>query len=94
MSDSIPGFTDEQAWALRTVAKEAARETVAELSSKPCGFDCEDMRDVRTTLYGRDGIKSRVVVLEGETSDLVWYKRASILTALGAIGAVVVSLWK
>ena len=58
-SDPIPGFTDEQAWALRTVARQAAEETVAKLADRPCGFDCADMAGVRATVYGNgaDGLQ-------------------------------------
>ena len=94
--ESIPGFTDEQAWALRTVARQAAEETVAKLASKPCGFDCADMTGVRATLYGNgsDGLKTRVTRLEEQLEDVVWLKRASLVAAFGALGSLIVSLWK
>jgi len=95
-SDPIPGFTDEQAWALRTVARQAAEETVAKLADRPCGFDCADMAGVRATVYGNgaDGLKTRVTRLEEQLEDVVWMKRASLVAVFGAIGSLIVSLWK
>lgn len=88
MSDSIPGFTDEQSWALRAVARETAREMVEQFSEKPCGFDCEDMKDVKATLYGQDGLKTTVTRHDEQLIELVWLKRA----VLGEIVAIVVTL--
>ena len=95
-SDPIPGFTDEQAWALRTVARQAAEETVAKLADRPCGFDCADMAAVKATVYGNgaDGLKTRVTRLEEQLEDVVWMKRASLVAVFGAIGSLIVSLWK
>jgi hypothetical protein len=96
VSESIPGFTDEQAWALRTVARQAAEETVAKLAERPCGFDCGDMADVKATVYGNgsSGLKTRVTRLEEQLEDVLWLKRASLVAAFGAVGSLVVSLWK
>ena len=95
-SDPIPGFTDEQAWALRTVARQAAEETVAKLADRPCGFDCADMAGVKATVYGNgaDGLKTRVTRLEEQLEDVVWMKRASLIAVFGAIGSLIVSLAK
>jgi hypothetical protein len=88
-NDSIPGFTDEQAWALRTVAKQAAQETVAALESKPCGFDCQDMADVKTTLFGASekgivGLDERTRAVErslGYAAKALWIALAAFIVA-------------
>jgi hypothetical protein len=91
MSDTIPGFTPEQSWALRAVAKEAARETVAELGEKPCGFDCRDMADVKDTLYGKDGLKTTVTRHDEQLIELVWLKRAVLGEIVAIVGVAIIA---
>lgn len=91
----IPGFTPEQSWVIRTVVRETAREVVAELSAgKSCPFYCKDMEELRTTVYGNGnpGLKSSVVTLKEQVSTLIWWNRATVVAALGAIGSVIMSL--
>lgn len=92
--DQIPGFTAEQSWVIRTVARESARQAIVELSGQPCPFSCADMDDLKSTTYGNGtaGLKTRVTVLETETADLIWYKRATIVAALGVVGNVAVTI--
>lgn len=92
MSAQIPGFTEEQAYVLDTIAEKAARRVVAEMKGGGCPFGCSDMDEVKDTLYGKDGIKGRVITLEEQASNLVWWNRAVIVAAVGAIGAVIVQL--
>ena len=95
MSDEqIPGFSAEQSWVIRTVARESARQAIVELSGKPCPFSCTDMDDLKSTTYGNGtaGLKSRVGVLETQTEDLIWYKRATIVAALGLMANVAVTI--
>lgn len=95
MSNSIPGFTDEQAWALRTVAKEAAQETVAALSAKPCGFACQDMADVKVVVFGATeknvvGLDERMRAVErslGYAARAFWIAVAAFIVA--AISVIV-----
>jgi hypothetical protein len=54
------------------------------------------MAGVRATVYGNgaDGLKTRVTRLEEQLEDVVWMKRASLIAVFGAIGSLIVSLWK
>jgi hypothetical protein len=54
------------------------------------------MADVRATVYGNGtpGLKVRVTRLEERVGNLIWWNRATIVAALGAIGAIIVSLVK
>ena len=74
----IPGLSPEASLVVDIVAERAARRVVDEFKENGCPFPCRDMTDVRETLYGREGLKVRLVRIEGETADLVWYKRAVI----------------
>ena len=90
MTDPIPGFTPEQSWALRTVARQAAQETVAELATRSCPAACEDMAAVKATLFGATergivGIDARMDTAEGTLATI---RRLTWLV----VGAVVVSL--
>ncbi len=96
MSD-IPGFTPEQAYILDSVAERAARRVLDDFKKAGgCPFACDDMADVKSTVYGNghDGLKTRVTRLESEMQDVVWTKRASLAAALSAAGALIVSLWR
>jgi hypothetical protein len=77
----IPGLSPEASLVVDVVAERAARRVLDELKEGGCPLDCRDMADVRETLYGKEGMKVRLVRVEGETADLVWYKRA-VLAAL------------
>ena len=81
MSDEptqIPGLSPEASLIVDVVAERAARRVIDEFKDGGCPFPCRDMTDVRETLYGKAGLKVRLVQVEGQTSDLVWYKRALI----------------
>jgi len=94
--DQIPGFTAEQAWVINTIAEKAATKAadkaVAALTTRPCPFACEDMTDVKETLYGADGIKSRVTTLEEQVANLVWLSRSALGAAIVAAVAAIASL--
>ena len=91
----IPGFTPEQSWVIRTVAREAAREVVAEFSrGKACPFDCEDVANLKVTVYGdgEDGLKSTVTTMKEQVGSLVWWNRAAVTAAFAAATSAVVML--
>jgi len=90
----IPGFTAEQSWVIRTVASESARLAIAELEGKPCPFACKDVTELKATTYGdgTPGLKSRLITLEVQTADLIWYKRATIVAALGLAANIAVTV--
>jgi hypothetical protein len=74
----IPGLSPEASLVVDVVAERAARRVVDEFKKDGCPFSCRDMADVRETLYGKAGLKVRLVQVEDQTADLVWYKRALI----------------
>ena len=100
MSEDLFGLTVEARYYIDTAAEKAAtkaaEETVAKLAERPCGFDCEDMAGVRATVYGNgaDGLKTRVTRLEEQLEDVVWMKRASLVAVFGAVGSLIVSIWR
>jgi hypothetical protein len=91
----IPGFTAPQSWVIRTVASESARLAIDELAGKPCPFACADVAELKAVTYGdgTPGLKSRVVTLEVQTADLIWYKRATIVAALGLAADIAVTVF-
>jgi len=95
-STQIPGFTPEQSWVIRTVAREAAREVIAELSNgKSCPFDCKDVAGLKAAVHGggnNPGLGSEVTTLKEQVDNLVWWNRAAVAAAFVAIGSLVVSL--
>jgi len=95
---SIPGFTPEQAWVINTlqerVATKAAEKAVAALTDKPCPFDCEDVAELKSSIYGdgATGIKTMVTRHDERIASLVWWNRATIAATLTTMGAFLVSL--
>lgn len=91
---AVPGFTPEQSLALRTVARQTAEEMVSQLNSKPCGFDCQAMAEVRTTLYGAgndDGLKTTVTKMQKDVESLVWWYRGLVVAVVSSWIAMLVS---
>lgn len=79
MSDQqqIPGFTPDQAWALRQLIKDAVREAndhderVAKLED--CVFG-----------NGQDGLKQTLIQVKAEVTSMAWWYRA---LAVGVVGS-------
>lgn len=98
MSDAlapVPGFSAEQSMALRMVARQTAEEMIAQLESKPCGFDCQDMAEVRRTLYGasdNDGLKTAVTKIQKYVDSLVWWYRGLVVAVVSSWIAMLIAL--
>lgn len=104
MSDGpIPGFTPEQSWALRTIAREAAREAVAELRREGCPYSCTRVDNLEATVYGngRPGLNTRMVALETRDKDLdrsarrrpqLWQAVAAVVAAVVAFASLIIAL--
>ena len=100
VSDIIPGFDAGQSFALRTIAREAARAAVEEYSRKECTLVCPRMDSVETVLFGRSeqnivGLDDRVRQLErfeARVAKLTWVVVAQTIVLLGGIASAALFL--
>lgn len=94
MSESIPGFTEEQSWAIERVLERAVSKGVAAGIAAYQRGNCDEHRDhterLETAVFGRTeegvvGLDQRMALVEkalGALSDsALWFKR----TAAGAL---------
>jgi hypothetical protein len=94
---TIPGFTPEQSWVIRQVAREAAREAVNEFSKRECTLSCPRMDNVEATVFGSSerslvGLDDRVRQLErfeARVARLTWLVVGQIVVLLGVIVTVI-----
>ena len=96
---TIPGLTQQGESVLRLVVREEVAAGIKEASRETCIRDCPRVENLEASVYGAEGskdggLKGRVTTLEEQTANLVWWNRATIVAALGAVGAVIVSLAK
>lgn len=92
----IPGLTKQGESVLRLVVREEVAAGIKEAAREPCIRDCPRVDALQETVFGdgskEGGLKGRTTRLEEQTGNLVWWNRATIGAALGAVGAVIVSL--
>lgn len=105
MTPQIPGFTPEQSWALEAFAERVADKAVAKYRDAPCASACPRMEEVRDTVYGNGtpGLKTEVTemkkdlagvakAVEEHEEDHRKLRQTVMVTAVGAIGSLVVAL--
>lgn len=89
MTDShgnIPGFTPEQAWALRALIRDAVREA-----------NDHDTRvaQLETCVFGNGvaGLKVRLTKLEEQVSQTLWLTRAVLGAGIASFVSLIISNW-
>ncbi|NLF18839.1 MAG: hypothetical protein GX595_16530 [Lentisphaerae bacterium] len=95
----IPGLTKQGESVLRLVVREEVAAGIKAASCETCIRDCPRVDNLESTVYGTEGsrdggLKGRMTTVEEQIGNLVWWHRATLVAALGAVGAVVVSLVK
>lgn len=78
-----------------TAAAEAAAEAAVQklVDARHCPLACEEMVGVRQAIEDpRAGLRTRVATLEEQVGNLVWWMRATVVSAIGAVASVIVSL--
>jgi hypothetical protein len=86
MPDSIvPGFTQEQTWALRQLIKDAVREA---------NDHDERVTKLEKCVYGNghEGLDKCVTKLGKDVDTLVWWNRATLAACVSAIVAAVATM--
>ncbi len=63
------------------------------MDARHCPLACEEMLGVKQALEDpRAGLRTRVATLEEQVGNLVWWMRATVVSAIGAVASVIVSL--
>jgi len=93
MSETTPGFTAAQTWALRQLIREAVAEGIAAAEHRDCTAMCTRVEEARETLYGNssDGLKTTVTELKTTVAALVWWYRALVVAVVSSWVAMLVS---
>ena len=92
---AIPGLSAQAEQVLRLIVREEVQNGIHLALAEPsCPRPCEKVSDLEDAVYGNgtDGVKNRVTSIEEKVENLVWWNRATIVSSLGAVGAVLVSL--
>lgn len=88
------GLTPEARYFIEQAAERAATKAVEKLTAGDCPFRCDQLADVKATLYGdgHPGIKDRVTTIEEQVSSLVWQSRLIGAASVTSIIGLIVSL--
>jgi hypothetical protein len=93
---SIPGFTDDQTWALKQVVKDGVAEGIAEAFKDPrCPRACERVDAIESVVFGRAekkvvGMDERLRSVErslGYAARALWIAIGSLIVAV--VGVIV-----
>ena len=92
--EEIFDLSAEARYFIETTATAAAEAAVQKLvDARHCPLACEEMLGVRQALEDpRAGLRTRVATLEEQVGNLVWWMRATVVSAIGAVASVIVSL--
>ncbi len=92
--EEIFDLSAEARYFIETTATAAAEAAVQKLvDARHCPLACEEMLGVKQALEDpRAGLRTRVATLEEQVGNLVWWMRATVVSAIGAVASVIVSL--
>lgn len=92
--EEIFDLSAEARYFIESTATAAAEAAVQKLvDARHCPLACEEMLGVKQALEDpRAGLRTRVATLEEQVGNLVWWMRATVVSAIGAVASVIVSL--
>lgn len=92
--EEIFDLSPEARYFIETTATAAAEAAVKRLAdARRCPLACEEMAGVKEAIEDpRAGLRTRVATMEEQVGNLVWWMRATVVSAIGAVASVIVSL--